>query len=63
MNEQTLEKLRELRLTGFVAGLSEQAESASYADMSFEDRFSFLVEKEYLRRQNNRIKTAVKSPD
>jgi len=61
MNEQTIEKLRGMRLSGFITGLTEQSESATYADMSFEDRFSFLVEKEYLRRKNNSIKTAIRA--
>lgn len=60
MNEQTIERLRDMKLSGFVAGISEQAQSSTYADMSFEERFSFLVEKEYLRRKNNRIKSAIR---
>ena len=61
MNEQTIEKLKDMKLVGFVAGLMEQTQSTTYADLSFEERFSFLVEKEYLRRKNNRIHSAVKA--
>jgi len=61
MNEQTIEKLRDMKLSGFIAGLTEQSELATYADMSFDDRLSFLVEKEHLRRKNNRIKTAIRA--
>jgi len=56
MNEQNIEKLKSMRLTGFVDGLIEQSESNQYFDMTFDQRISFLIEKEYLRRQNNRIK-------
>lgn len=61
MNTETYEKLRSMRLTGFVAALAEQHESATYAEMSFDERLGFLVDAEFLRRKNTRIGNAIKA--
>jgi len=61
MKEQTMDKLRQMRLPGFIAGLEEQAQSSSYSQLSFEERFSFLIEKEFLLRQNNRLKSRLRA--
>jgi len=61
MNTETIEKLRGMKLTGFLDALSEQRESTTYADMSFDQRLGFLVDAEFLRRKNVRIATAMRS--
>lgn len=61
MNTNTIEKLRSMRLAGFVDALTEQSESATYADMSFDERLGFLVDAEYLKRKNTRIANAIKA--
>lgn len=60
MKQETIEKLKKLRLEGFVQAIKEQDESAKYIEMSFEDRLAFLVDSEYLRRKNNRIRAALR---
>ncbi|MDZ4786378.1 MAG: IS21-like element helper ATPase IstB [bacterium] len=60
MKQETIEKLKSLCLAGFVQALKEQDESATYIDMSFEERLSFLVDSECLRRKNNRIQAALR---
>ncbi len=50
MNEQVREQLRTLRLPGFLQAMDEQQESPRYADLSFEERLGFLVQKECSRR-------------
>lgn len=55
MNQQLTEQLRSLRLVGFIQGLQEQQESASYRDLPFEERLAFLAQKECLRRDNGRL--------
>jgi len=52
---QTMEKLSHMRLYGFVHALDDQRESTSYNDLSFDERLAFLVDREYLRRENNRL--------
>lgn len=61
MIQQTIEKLKAMRLYGFVHALSEQLESTSYAELSFEERLGFLVDKEALRRKNNRLEQNLKN--
>jgi DNA replication protein DnaC len=55
MINQAIQKLQELKLNGFIQALREQQESTKYQDLSFEERFGFLVDKEYNRRQNVRL--------
>jgi DNA replication protein DnaC len=61
MNTDTIEKLQRMKCTGFLEALREQQESATYADMSFDERLGFLVDAEFLRRKNTRIKNAIKN--
>jgi DNA replication protein DnaC len=60
MSQQTIDKLSELRLTGFIEALSEQAQSTNYLGLSFEERLSFLVDREFLRRQERRLAQSLK---
>ena len=55
MKEQIVEKLNKMKLKGLLMAFQEQQGSLDYQDMSFEDRFSLIVEKEYLRRHNNKL--------
>lgn len=61
MRQQTVERLHQLRLPGFVEGLVEQEQSKHYSDLTFEERLGFLVEKEHLRRENNRLTNRLKT--
>lgn len=61
MNEQVREQLRTLRLPGFIQALEEQQGSAHYADLSFEERLAFLVHKEYLRRDTQKLHRRLKN--
>lgn len=58
--QQTIERLHQLRLPGFVAGLVEQQQSKQYQEMPFDERLGLLVEKEYLRRENSRLCSRIK---
>lgn len=61
MNQQTVEKLRALRLNGFLQAIEEQKESRQYDDLGFEDRLALLVERECLRRNNQRLELRLKN--
>ena len=52
---QTMEKLAEMKLSGFLAGLRDQMDNPQYQDLSFEERLGLLVDKEYLGRENRRL--------
>jgi DNA replication protein DnaC len=62
MIQQTLDGLVKLRLYGMVQALQEQMERglASDVNLSFEERFSMLVDRELLRRQDKGIARRIK---
>ncbi|MBU8567924.1 IS21-like element helper ATPase IstB [Virgibacillus pantothenticus] len=61
INDQTLSKLHEMKLSGMAEAYKEQALNKEFQKMSFEDRFSLLVDIEQSRRQNNRLQRLIKS--
>lgn len=58
--QQTLEQLKDLKLNGFVEAWQEQHAQPTYHDLSFDERLSLLVEREYLRRQQQRRQRRLK---
>lgn len=58
--QQTLEKMRELKLLGMLQGLKSQSESKSFNKLDFEERLGLLVDQEYLDRENRRIKSRIR---
>ncbi len=54
LNQQTLEKLRALRLLGMVAALEQQISLPQMEELSFDDRLGILVDQETLARENRR---------
>jgi len=56
----TLDKLRELRLTGMQKALIEQMDLPDRDALSFDERFGLLVDCEYTERENRRIQTRLK---
>jgi hypothetical protein len=53
--EQTLGKLRELKLYGMLAAIEQQAERPEFHELSFDERLGFLVDREVLDRGNRRV--------
>jgi DNA replication protein DnaC len=49
------DKLLQLRIPAFRAGLQEQQSNPQYAELSFEDRLTLLVDLECTRRSDNRL--------
>ena len=60
LKHPTLEKLHQLRLTGMVQALEEQAQMADVDTLSFEERLGLLVDREATERENRRLKTRLK---
>lgn len=60
MNTATIEQLQAMRLTGMLQAWEEQQASSTYHDLSFEDRFALLVEREYHRRAQQRLHRRIK---
>jgi DNA replication protein DnaC len=60
MSQQTIDKLSHLRLGGFIEALNEQAQSTHYNSLSFEERLAFLVDREFLRRDERKLTQTLK---
>uniref|UniRef100_B8HZA3 IstB ATP binding domain protein n=1 Tax=Cyanothece sp. (strain PCC 7425 / ATCC 29141) TaxID=395961 RepID=B8HZA3_CYAP4 len=60
MNPSTVEQLKALRLSGMLEAWSEQATTPTYHDLSFDERFSLLVEREHHRRAQQRLQRRLK---
>jgi len=58
--QQTLEQLKTLRLIGLLEAWQEQQGQPTYHDLTFDERFALLVEREYLRRQHQRLQRRLK---
>ena len=61
INQSTIDKLIEMRLTAMADAFRIQMNDNSMKDISFEDRFGMLVEIEYTNRTNNRLKRLIKN--
>jgi len=55
LNNPSLEKLRTLKLTGMADAFCEQLQNPML-DLDFESRLGFLIEREWLTRENRRLK-------
>ncbi|TDQ31890.1 IS21-like element helper ATPase IstB [Aureibacillus halotolerans] len=60
MNEQTLTKLHEMKLSGMAEAYKDQALNKEFQKLSFEDRFSLLVDLEHSRRKSNKLQRLIK---
>ncbi len=62
LNNQTLQSLRSLKLTGMADGLEQQLEQPSTHDeLGFEERIALLVDRESTYRLNNKITRLMKA--
>lgn len=58
--QPTLEKLSDMRLPGLRHAVEEQLANPQYAELSFEERFTLLIDQEWTRRQDTRQKRRLK---
>jgi len=61
LNQQTIERLYALRLQGMAAAFQEQLTQPDMADLSFEQRFSLLVDRQWAFRENKRQSMLLKN--
>lgn len=61
LTQQTLERLRGLRLTGLADAYQDQLHSGNTATLSFDDRLGLLVEREWLRREERGTQRRLKA--
>jgi len=56
LNEQTFDKLYAMKLIGMAEGFKAQLEQPSCHDLSFNERFGMLVDRQWTWKENNRLK-------
>lgn len=57
LTHPTLEKLKQMRLTGMVSALEDQMQTQDIMSLSFEERLGLLVDREQTERDSRRLKT------
>lgn len=62
-NQSTINKLIEMRMTAMADGFRIQLNDVRMKEVAFEDRFGMLVDIEYTRRKNNRLKRLIKNAE
>lgn len=60
LSNTTLERLQSFKLSGFVDALIQQMQSTQYQELPFEERLSLLVDSEFTRRTDARLKRMLK---
>jgi len=63
LQEPTLERLYAMRLAAMASAWEEQNRSAKANDLGFDERFSLLVDAEYVARENRRLKRLLRDAD
>lgn len=63
VNETTITKLNEMRLTAMAESYRNQLQDASFEALSFEERLGLIVDIEWSRRKNNRLTKLIRSAD
>nr|VFJ97370.1 MAG: IstB-like ATP binding N-terminal [Candidatus Kentron sp. LFY] len=61
LQQQTLDKLRSLRLVGIAQAFEQQLTQPATQELAFEDRFGLLVEQEILHQDNRRMASLLKA--
>ncbi|NLB17637.1 MAG: ATP-binding protein [Syntrophomonadaceae bacterium] len=61
LNQETLNKLKHMKLTGMVEALAQQESNPSHQEMSFQERLGLLVDWEFNKCQHNRLKRLISS--
>ena len=60
LTENTISKLREIRLGTMAEAFREQLTNPEISSLSFEDRFGLLVDAEWTTRKNNTLTRMIK---
>jgi DNA replication protein DnaC len=60
LNEQTFDKLYGMKLLGMAEAFKEQSQQPSFQDLSFDERFGILVDRQWSWKENARLKRLLK---
>ena len=59
LRNETIQKLKSLRLSGFAEALQEQYKSEEFDLLSFDERLGLLIDRECAKRESNRLKRLI----
>jgi DNA replication protein DnaC len=60
-DEQTITKMRAMKLMSMADDYNTQILDKNYEQMSFEERFGIIIDNEWTRRENNRLSRLIKN--
>lgn len=63
LQQPTLEKLYQLRLSAMAEAWEQQARTPKLSDLSFDERFGMLVDAEHLARDNRKLQRLLREAD
>jgi hypothetical protein len=63
LTENTVSKLHEMKLSVMAQSFCEQMTNHEFVGLSFEDRFSLLVDSEWTSRKSNRLNRLIRSAE
>ena len=61
LTNPTMEHLKELKLTGMMEAYGRQLELPDDASLTFEERFSLIVDYEWTRRRTNQLNRLIRA--
>ena len=61
LNQETINKLKDMKLTGMVEALRQQDADPSYREMSFQERLGLMVDWEFSKRQHSRLERLIRT--
>lgn len=61
LNQQTIAKLHELKLTGMAEAFADQIKQPDMERLSFEERFGLIVDRQWTWKENNRMERYLKN--
>lgn len=61
LNEQTCEKLYAMKLNGMAEAFAEQLQQPNMDELAFEERFGLLVDREWIWKEDRRMKRLLKN--
>ena len=62
LNQQTIDKLYTMRMRGMAEGFTQQQEDPQTRQLTFEERFALLVDRQWNWRQNRAQEKDSKKP-
>lgn len=63
LTNETTSKLHEMHLGAMAETFAAQMNDSQYSGLSFEDRFSMLVDAEWMRRKSNQLHSLTRAAD